>query len=135
MIFSVARRVRFQDIDAAGILFFARAFEYFHDTYLALLEARGIDVPRVIREGAWGAPLGHAEADFSAPMRYGDPIRVAIERGEIGRSSLSVFYRVHEEADPSRVFCTGKMVHVFIDVATRRPRAVPDDIRVVFEIH
>ena len=133
MMFSAARRVRFQDIDAAGILFFARAFEYFHDAYAALLEARSIDLPAIIRERRWGAPLAHAEADFKTPMRYGDRVVVAILRGVVGTTSLKVFYEVRAEDDATRVHCTGMTAHVFIDLASFATRGVPDEVRAVFE--
>ena len=131
-ILSVSRRVRFQDIDAAGILFYARAFEYFHDAYVALLEAHGVDLPAVLRERRWGAPLGHAEADFKAPMRYGDRIVIEIVSGEIGTKSVKVFYRVRAEKDEAHVFCTGMTAHVFIDFATFKARPVPDEVRAIF---
>jgi len=134
VLFTLARQVRFQDIDAAGILFYARAFEYFHDAYAALLDARGIDLPAIIAQKRWGAPLGHAEADFKAPMRYGDRVAVDVLSGELGAKSLKVFYRVRAESDETRVFCTGMTAHVFIDFATFKARAVPDEVRAVFAV-
>jgi YbgC/YbaW family acyl-CoA thioester hydrolase len=131
-IFSLARAVSFQDIDAAGILFYARAFEYFHDAYAGFLDARGLDLPRVIRERRWGAPLGHAEADFKAPMRYGDRIAIDILQGELGEKSLKIFYRVRAEKDETRVYCTGMTAHVFIDFVTFKARPVPDEVRALF---
>jgi YbgC/YbaW family acyl-CoA thioester hydrolase len=132
VIFSLARQVRFQDIDAAGILFYARAFEYFHDAYAALLDARGVDLPKVIAEKRWGAPLGHAEADFKAPMRYGDRVAIDVLSGELGAKSLKVLYRVRAQDDDSKVFCTGMTAHVFIDLDTFKSRAVPDEVRAIF---
>jgi YbgC/YbaW family acyl-CoA thioester hydrolase len=131
-IFRLERRVRFQDIDAAGILFYARAFEYFHDAYAAALEAGGVDLPTILREKRWAAPLVHAEADFKAPMRYGDPVAIEIVSGELGHSSLKVRYRVTAANDDAHVYCTGMTAHVFVDAATFAPRAVPDDVRGVF---
>jgi YbgC/YbaW family acyl-CoA thioester hydrolase len=127
-LFEHRREVRFQDVDAAGILFFARAFEYFHDAYFALLALRGLDMPRILREGVWVAPIGHAEADFKAPMRFGETVVVEIERADIGRTSLTVHYRVTGECE--RLYCTGKTVSVFIDRA--RPCEVPREIRGIF---
>ncbi len=37
-IFTLTAGVRFQDIDAAGFLFFARTFDLFHDSWLAFLK-------------------------------------------------------------------------------------------------
>jgi YbgC/YbaW family acyl-CoA thioester hydrolase len=131
-LFRQHRQVRFQDIDAAGILFFARVFEYFHDAFAALLAARGVDLPKVIREESWGAPLGHAEADFKAPMRFGDAVTVEVERGEVGTTSLTVLFRIVAAADPSKVLCTGKAVHVFVDRETFRSVPVPAEMRAIF---
>jgi YbgC/YbaW family acyl-CoA thioester hydrolase len=130
-IFSAPRTVRFQDVDAAGILFFARAFEYFHDAYMDCLAARGVDLPRAIREGAWGAPIAHAEADYKAPMRHGDPVVVDIERALVGRSSLTTFYRVRSPAG-DHTYCTGRMVSVFVDRATRKPCDVVPEVCAAF---
>jgi YbgC/YbaW family acyl-CoA thioester hydrolase len=129
-LFEHRREVRFQDVDAAGIVFFARVFEYFHDAYFALLAAHGLDMPRLLREGAWGAPIGHVEADFKAPMRFGEKIVVGIDRGEIGRTSLTVDYRVTGERE--KLYCTGKIVSVFIDRATFRLCEVPSEVRAIF---
>ena len=132
VLMAMPRVVRFQDIDAAGILFYPRALEYFHDAYLAHLDNQGIDLPRVLREGAWGAPIVRVEADFKAPMRFGDEIIVLVEGADVGRSSLGVRYRVRASNDASRVYCSGKTVHVFIDPATQKPREIPDDVRAAF---
>lgn len=126
------RPVRFQDVDAAGILFFARAFEYFHDAYVALLDAHGIDLAKILASGTWGAPLASAEAAFKAPLRFGDRVAVEIERADVGTTSITVLFRVLSEPDGARVFCTGKTVHVFIDRKTFRTIPVPDDVRAVF---
>ena len=45
--------VPFQDIDAAGIVFFARIFDYFHNAFVAHLRARGVSLPEVIAGGEW----------------------------------------------------------------------------------
>jgi YbgC/YbaW family acyl-CoA thioester hydrolase len=129
----MTRTVRFQDVDAAGILFFGRAFEYLHDAYFAFLESGGVDIARVLREGSWAAPIAHAEADFVAPMRFGDAVAVEIERGEIGTTSLAVLYRVAGTTEQKRLFCTAKTVHVFLDGATYRPTAIPTHVRTLFE--
>src|SRR5512145_2250396 len=72
--FAVERDVRFQDVDAAGIVFYPRVLEYFSDAFVAFLTANGTRLAEVLRERRWGAPLRHAEADYFKPLRYGDRI-------------------------------------------------------------
>jgi YbgC/YbaW family acyl-CoA thioester hydrolase len=131
-LFEASRTVLFQDVDAAGIVFFPRVLEYFHDAYVAHLAARGVDVSRVLAEGVWGAPIAHAEADYKRPLRFGDPITVVLSAARLGETSLTVDYRIHAPGEPARVYCTGRTVHVFIDRQSFRPRPLPSEVRAAF---
>ena len=129
---TAARAVRFQDIDAAGIVFFARVFDYFHDALFEHYTARGMNMADVIRDASWILPIVHCEADYRAPMRFGDALAVEIERAELGRSSVTVHYVVRSASDASKVHCVGKMVSACIDRATFKPREIPAELRAVF---
>ncbi len=126
-IFTADRSVAFQDVDAAGLVFFVRFFEYCHDVLFAFLASRGISMPEVLASGTWGAPLAHVEADYTIPLRFGDRFTVAITKVAIGGSSMRVDYRVSNARDKSA--CRAHMVHVFIDRTTMRPCPAPDDVR------
>src|SRR5262249_41601631 len=93
------RSVRFHDVDAAGTLFYPRVLEYFSDTYVALLAARGVDVPAMLRIGSLAVPIVHAAASYVAPLRFGDAIDVSIAGVRVGRSSFTVGYRVERATD------------------------------------
>lgn len=127
LIFTADRSVAFQDVDAAGIVFFVRFFEYCHDVLFAFLSSRGIAMPEILASGTWGCPLAHVEADYMMPLRFGDPITVAITRVTIGGSSMRVDYRVTNRQAKS--VCSAHMVHVFIDRSTMRPCPAPEDVR------
>ena len=43
MSFRATVPVRFQDVDAAGVLFFGRIFDYCHHAYEELIESSGVD--------------------------------------------------------------------------------------------
>lgn len=126
-IFSVDREVAFQDVDAAGLVFFVRFFEYCHDAFFAFMASRGFAMPEVLAKGEWGSPVAHAEADYSIPLRFGDRITIDISAVTFGATSLQVDYRVLNARDKN--VCTAKIVHVFIDRKTMRPRPPPDDVR------
>ena len=126
-LFSQNRRVLFQEIDAAGIVFFARFFEWFHDAYACWFAERGLRFAEVIARGDWGVPLVHAEADYREPLLLDAQIRVEIDSLELGDSSMTIAYSVRGAGDA--VHATGRTVHVFIDRASFRKRAVPDEVR------
>ena len=128
-LFSLPMIVPFQDIDAAGIVFFARVFDYFHNAFVAHLDDRGVSLPAVIAGGEWGAPLAHAEADYKFPLRFGDRVRAEIVRGEVGETSVTIHHQIVSGTAPVRVHAVGKTVHVVIDRKTFRPRPVPVELR------
>src|SRR2546425_324228 len=91
----VHRRIaRFQDADAAGVLFFARVFDYFHDGYVELLESAGFQLARVLAEKVWIAPIRHSEAEFLHPIRFGDPLEVAPVRARFEASVLFLGHQI-----------------------------------------
>lgn len=112
--FAYRRTVRFQDVDAAGIIFFARYFEYFHDAYVEFLDDTAAALPAALAARTWAAPLVHAEADFLKPLRFGDSIEVELAAAEIGDKRAVVRYRVWRDED---VVALGETVHVSIDPA------------------
>lgn len=126
-LFTCERDVLFQDIDAAGIVFFARLFDYCHDAFFAFLGSRGLSMAKVMRDGVWGSPLAHAEADYAAPLRFGDRVRVEIVGVELRTTSMRVTSRVVDST--GKIACSAILVHVFVDRATGRPCNVPADAR------
>lgn len=130
-IFSEARTVRFQDIDAAGIVFYPRVQEYMHDAYMAFLTARGLHVPRSIEANAYRIPLVHAEADYFAAMRFGDPIAVEVVALHLGRTSFQVGYRIRH-AD-GRVAAVGQTAHVTVGLPSFKPIPIPEELRAALE--
>lgn len=125
-IVSQTRPVRFQEVDAAGTIFFPRVLEYFSDAYQELLTRAGIDTPAILRERAFAAPLAHAEADYLAPLFFGDTATVEVLLARVGGSSVSFGHRA-KKGDV--VAAIGTTVHVFVDGKTFKPVAVPEALR------
>jgi YbgC/YbaW family acyl-CoA thioester hydrolase len=121
---------RFQDVDAAGIVFFARVFDYFHDAYAAFLAEGGLPLPEILRARAWAAPLRRAEADYLSPIRFGDPLEVALVHADWEASTLSVGYRVSTPG--SKTAAVGVTQHVIVDVASFSRIEPPEPLRALF---
>ncbi len=126
-IVSQARSVRFQEVDAAGTIYFPRVLEYFADAYLEVLSRSGLDLAAILRERVWAAPLAHAEADFVRPLFFGDRVRVEVALAIVGNSSATFGYRIRGADDAIRSF--GSTVHVFVDGKTFKPIDVPAALR------
>ncbi|MEM1025395.1 MAG: thioesterase family protein [Myxococcota bacterium] len=104
-------RIRFQDADPAGIVFFARLFDFAHDGYVAFLDAHEVRMAQEIPRGAWIAPLSGAEARFLAPLRFGEDAMAEVVGKQIQGSRVRLFHRVHNPTSVSAVLRTD---HVFV---------------------
>lgn len=120
--FTHRRAVAFQEIDAAGIVFFPNLLVYMHDAYVAFLDAAGCPLHQVIAEGEWIAPIGSTAADFLRPLRFGDAIAVSLVAARRGRSSLRLGYRVDRGEEPIAV---GQTTHVFLAAGRATPIPAP----------
>ncbi len=118
--------IRFQDVDAAGSLFFARLFDYLHGAYEGLLESAGCPLPLVLAEKSWAAPLRHVEADYFGPLTFGDRVVVHIALAHVEETEITLGYRVVKEDES--VAAVGQTVHTFIDVGSRTRRPVPPEL-------
>jgi YbgC/YbaW family acyl-CoA thioester hydrolase len=92
-LFSESLHVRFQDVDAAGVVFFARFFDYVHQGYEALLRKVGVDLPGVLRSKECAATLRHVEADYRAPAFFGDLLAVEMVVAEVEVREISIGWR------------------------------------------
>ena len=124
--FSDTRRVRFQDVDAAGIIFYPRVLEYFSDAYMSWLQEAGIDIPRTLELGEIGFPLVRAEAEYLRPLRFGDVIAVEIFAAKVGETSFTIGYRIR--TGTGRLASIGQTAHVCIDRTTFRACSIPDEL-------
>ncbi len=121
------RIVRFQDCDPAGIVYFARAFEFAHQAFEDCLAAGGMPLADAIANADWAMPLVHAEADYRAPMRFGDALRVLVRVDGHSEGSLQFGFEILGVED-DRVRARVQHVHAAVDRATFRRRPLPDAI-------
>lgn len=121
--------VRFQDVDAAGVVFFATFFDYVHQAYESLLGQLGSPLPQVLAEGKWAAPLRHVEADYFQPANYGDLLGVALVRRHIEETELTLGWRLNlANSEEERVIAVVQTVHTFIHPARRERVSVPEEL-------
>jgi acyl-CoA thioesterase FadM len=119
------RTIRFQDVDVAGIVFFPRVQEYFHDALMALLDRAGIDVRQMLKKQN-GTPLIHAEADYLAPMRFGDSVWVEVVEMRFGETSITTGFRVRDTSRARKLMALGQTVQVFMNLTTFSTQPVPE---------
>jgi len=124
--YSISEYVRWEDIDAAGIInyqaylrFFGLAevelFRHCNLSYKVLFDELGIWLPRV-----------HVECDFHQPVRLDDLLAVDAWFGHLGNSSIHLNFAARQG---EVVVATGKYILVAVQQGTFKPVPVPDALR------
>jgi 4-hydroxybenzoyl-CoA thioesterase len=128
MIFVVERAVRFEEVDAAGILFFARYLGFCHDAMERFFDGVDGGYVDLITRRKIGFPAVHVEGDFKAPLRYGDVAKIDVTVKRIGETSATLRYamrRMRDGADAATI----EHVVVATDLASMTKLRIPDDVR------
>ena len=125
--FVYKRKIRFQDTDAAGIIFFPNQFCFYQEAFEAFLESIGYDLATVTRKNKHHLPVVYAEANYSAPLRLGDNIEIHLKVAHIGNSSLTFQADIIKE---SKIPAGGvKVVHVCVNALTLKKASLPQSLR------
>jgi YbgC/YbaW family acyl-CoA thioester hydrolase len=124
-------QIRFQDVDAAGIIFYPRLFSYCHDVLVSFFAAAGVPLHEHLREPSWIAPIRHAEADYLRPLRFGDRVEVAIVAAEVAESEVALGFRVARTTS-QEVCALVQSVHTFVSVESFQRCPVPELLRSAF---
>lgn len=128
-VFELPITVQWGHCDPAGIVYFPRFFEWFHQTMEAWFEGGlGVAYQDVIGGQRIGFPAVHTEADFRRPCAFGEKLVVELRLGKIGSSSVELCYRVRGQDDHNDERAVGRTVCVVMDLDERRDtfrRALP----------
>jgi 4-hydroxybenzoyl-CoA thioesterase len=139
--FRFTQRVRFDDVDHAGIVYYPRFFHYFHVTFEELFIARlgaAAAYKDVLDRRRVGFPAVHAEADFKHPLRFGDEVEVVVTAPRVGQKSITFHYVAHKidaggNVGGNVLAAEGTVTCAVVDLGTFRAVALPDDLRPLFE--
>ncbi|MEH2374204.1 acyl-CoA thioesterase [Nostoc sp.] len=125
MSFTYNRTVRFQDTDAAGVVYFANVLNICHEAYEESLEASSINIKDFFTNPSVGFPIVHANVDFLQPMFVGDKLLISLIPQKIGVDKFEITY----EITVAEVIVAKAITrHVCIDASSRSKQELPDEI-------
>ncbi len=126
------RPVRFEDVDTAGIVFFGKFLGYCHEAMEVLFAGADGGYVDLITKRKIGFPAVKVTAEYKAPLRYGDVVRIEVTAPKVGTTSATLKYvmtRVHDGA----LVATIEHVVVCSDLITVTKLPLPADCRRVLE--
>ncbi len=135
----LVRPIRFEEVDAAGIVFFGRYPGLAHEAmeslfgqlpggYSGLTEARRIGFPAV-----------KLTVEYHRPVRYGEELRIELTVPRIGNRSLDLQYRMFVRArghhGPGELATSVLHTVVVSDLVAMRSVDMPPEVRALLEAH
>jgi 4-hydroxybenzoyl-CoA thioesterase len=127
-----ARPVRFDEADPAGIVFFARYASFAHESLENFFDGLEGGYPALIQKRGIGLPTVRLEADFKAPLRYGDGLRVETSCEKLGRTSATLTHEI-KNAGTLELCAVIRQVVVTVILDGLRPVPIPADVRATLE--
>jgi acyl-CoA thioester hydrolase len=120
-------RVRYADTDAQGHVFFANYFVYFDEALSSYLEAIGLPYPKFSELGIDFLYID-AQCQYKGSAAPGETLEVDARVERIGHSSLTFKCTVYRQGS-HQMIAGGSLTAVVVDLKTRQPVRVPDEIR------
>ncbi|HEX5705452.1 MAG TPA: thioesterase family protein [Pyrinomonadaceae bacterium] len=135
--FTIEERVRWGDVDAAGIIFYGSYIRFFEIAETELFRAVGLPYGKVFEELNIWLPRVHLECDFHRAAQMDDLLEVSVYVARIGKSSLRLNFEVRKRneagAIEEKLMATAHFVLVSTDRENLKPLPVPDELRRALE--
>jgi 1,4-dihydroxy-2-naphthoyl-CoA hydrolase len=128
MPFTYTRTVRFQDTDAAGVVYFANVLAMCHEAYEASLAASGINLKAFFSNRDRAVPIIQATVDFYRPIFVGDRLTIQLTPKQVGGDEFEITYQVFcgEITEKSAAKALSK--HVCIDAVSRTREQLSEEL-------
>ncbi len=128
MPFFYTRTVRFQDTDAAGVVYFANVLAMCHEAYEASLAASGINLKAFFGNPEVAFPIIHASVDFYRPLFAGDRLTIQLTPKQFAGDEFEIAYQVFSGEVAGRSAAKALTKHVCINAVTRTRKQLSEDL-------
>ncbi|MEM6796825.1 MAG: thioesterase family protein [Acidobacteriota bacterium] len=133
MAFTSVQKIRFDDVDGAGIVYYPRFFHLCHAAFEDFFDSSApISYPEMIRARRQGFPAVAVESQFVAPLEFGDSAVVDLSVRRVGTSSATFAYSIRRKRDGDLCF-EATVTTVYVDLDSREPLPIPGEMRTILE--
>ena len=133
MAFTSVQKIRFDDVDGAGIVYYPQFFHLCHAAFEDFFDsAAPVSYPELVRERRLGFPTVAIESSFSAPLIYGDVAVVELSVERMGNASVTFGYQIRRKRDGALCF-QARVTTVLVSIDTMKPVPLSDEYRALFE--
>jgi len=127
--YRIEEYVRWEDIDAAGIINYQAYLRFFALAEAELLRSAGLDYRFLFEAlGIW-LPRVRVECNFYRPVKLDELLVVEAYFSRIGKTSVHLDFEVRRKASPAERVASGRYVLVCVRQGDFQPVPVPAQIR------
>lgn len=101
--YTIEERVRWGDVDAAGIIFYGAYIRFFEFAETELFRTVGLPYSVMFEELDVWLPRVHLECDFHHAAKLDDLLEVAIYVGRFGNKSMRLDFEVRRKGDETMI--------------------------------
>jgi acyl-CoA thioester hydrolase len=121
--YAALSRVWFSDTDAQGVVYYGRYLPYFdHARTEYHRHLGGLELERA------ELVMRACQVEYLAPARFDDLIESFVRVSRIGTTSMTYGFAAYRLPDDT-LMVTATQVLVLVDLVTRRPTPIPDELR------
>jgi len=135
--FSVQDRVRWSDVDHAGIIYFGSYVRFFEIAETEMYRAMGLPYSEAFDVLDVFPVRAQFHCDFKSPAYLDDLLTVNIWISRIGNSSIELNFEITRtlsaKGKEGEILVTGHCVQVAVGRETLKPRRVPDRLRTAMQ--
>jgi 1,4-dihydroxy-2-naphthoyl-CoA hydrolase len=128
MSYTYNRTVRFQDTDAAGVVYFANVLSMCHEAYEASLAASGINLQSFFSNPVAAIPITYASVDFRRPMYCGDELLIHLMPQQLDDNKFEIAYQIVGASSSQQELAKAITRHICIEPTTRTRTQLPEAI-------
>lgn len=128
MLFSYIRTVRFQDTDAAGVVYFANVLAMCHEAYEASLAASGINLKAFFSNSKVAIPIVSAKVDFRRPMFCGEDLIIELIAQQLSDNEFEIAYQIFIGDAKDKWAAKAVTKHVCINPETRKRQNLSEEM-------
>jgi 1,4-dihydroxy-2-naphthoyl-CoA hydrolase len=121
------RIIRFQDTDAAGVVYFANILAMGHEAYEASLNQAEVNLKSFFVNPDFAIPIVHASVDFRFPLFCGDQILIELNPEIINENSFKIQYKIRLD-NSDQLIAEAITKHICINPKTRQRQPLPHAI-------
>jgi acyl-CoA thioester hydrolase len=120
-------RVRYQETDQMGVVYYANYFVWFEVARTEFFRASGLDYRQLEEDRKIYLPVVEANCRYRAPIRYDDKVTLTVKLSSVKKARINFEYEVN---CGGRLCATGMTEHTFVNSAGA-PIPIPAEVKKV----